>query len=255
MTGKPSEVTGSPSPARPPRRWSSPSASARPRRAAAPGVRRRDAAPRGRRGDPRLAGTARSPSPCPPLTRGRARGRRGRAARRVRLPPLPGRSRRGRQAAGRRVTLLGADPRDKAARRRRPGRGGRRGRAPGPRPGQHPAPATCPRPPSPTPASPPSRGRGQVRGAGREGAGRAGTAASSASARARPGRRGWSGWSYRPAEATPHLALVGKGITFDSGGLSLKPAGGMEWMKSDMGGAAASSPRSRDRPARGCRSA
>jgi leucyl aminopeptidase len=37
----------------------------------------------------------------------------------------------------------------------------------------------------------------------------------------------------------PHLALVGKGITFDSGGLSLKPASGMETMKTDMGGAAA----------------
>ncbi len=37
----------------------------------------------------------------------------------------------------------------------------------------------------------------------------------------------------------PHLALVGKGITFDSGGLSLKTASGMETMKTDMGGAAA----------------
>jgi len=37
----------------------------------------------------------------------------------------------------------------------------------------------------------------------------------------------------------PHLALVGKGITFDSGGLSLKTATGMETMKTDMGGAAA----------------
>ncbi len=45
--------------------------------------------------------------------------------------------------------------------------------------------------------------------------------------------------SYRHPEATKHLALVGKGITFDSGGLSLKPAQSMEWMKSDMGGAAA----------------
>ena len=35
------------------------------------------------------------------------------------------------------------------------------------------------------------------------------------------------------------LALVGKGITFDSGGISIKPAAGMEDMKSDMGGAAA----------------
>ena len=39
--------------------------------------------------------------------------------------------------------------------------------------------------------------------------------------------------------AEGHLALVGKGITFDSGGLSIKPPLGMEWMKSDMGGAAA----------------
>jgi leucyl aminopeptidase len=45
--------------------------------------------------------------------------------------------------------------------------------------------------------------------------------------------------SYSPAKAPRHVALVGKGITFDSGGLSLKPAKAMEWMKSDMGGAAA----------------
>ncbi|MFC7764577.1 leucyl aminopeptidase family protein [Leucobacter soli] len=38
---------------------------------------------------------------------------------------------------------------------------------------------------------------------------------------------------------TPHLALVGKGITFDSGGISLKPAGSMQGMKFDMMGAAA----------------
>jgi len=44
---------------------------------------------------------------------------------------------------------------------------------------------------------------------------------------------------YRHPKAARHLALVGKGITFDSGGLSLKPAAGMEWMKADMGGAAA----------------
>lgn len=35
------------------------------------------------------------------------------------------------------------------------------------------------------------------------------------------------------------LALVGKGITFDSGGLAIKPAAGMETMKGDMGGGAA----------------
>ena len=38
---------------------------------------------------------------------------------------------------------------------------------------------------------------------------------------------------------TTHVALVGKGITFDSGGLSLKSTDGMLTMKSDMGGAAA----------------
>jgi leucyl aminopeptidase len=37
----------------------------------------------------------------------------------------------------------------------------------------------------------------------------------------------------------PTLALVGKGITFDSGGISIKPAQHMEMMKSDMGGGAA----------------
>lgn len=36
-----------------------------------------------------------------------------------------------------------------------------------------------------------------------------------------------------------HYAFVGKGITFDSGGLDLKPASGMRWMKKDMGGSAA----------------
>ncbi|MEV0625488.1 leucyl aminopeptidase [Nonomuraea wenchangensis] len=45
--------------------------------------------------------------------------------------------------------------------------------------------------------------------------------------------------SYTHPEATKTLAYVGKGITFDSGGLSLKPSAAMDWMKSDMGGAGA----------------
>ncbi|HEV3362837.1 MAG TPA: leucyl aminopeptidase [Acidimicrobiia bacterium] len=46
--------------------------------------------------------------------------------------------------------------------------------------------------------------------------------------------------TYTPkGRATGTVALVGKGITFDSGGLSLKPAEGMETMKTDMSGAAA----------------
>ena len=44
--------------------------------------------------------------------------------------------------------------------------------------------------------------------------------------------------SYSPRGARFHLALVGKGITFDSGGLNLKPAEGMYTMKYDMAGAA-----------------
>jgi len=44
--------------------------------------------------------------------------------------------------------------------------------------------------------------------------------------------------TYAPKDARAHLALVGKGITFDSGGLTIKPAQGMEAMKSDMAGAA-----------------
>lgn len=45
--------------------------------------------------------------------------------------------------------------------------------------------------------------------------------------------------AYSHPEATRKVAFVGKGITFDSGGLSLKPAASMDWMKSDMGGAGA----------------
>ncbi|HEX3208112.1 MAG TPA: leucyl aminopeptidase [Geminicoccaceae bacterium] len=45
-------------------------------------------------------------------------------------------------------------------------------------------------------------------------------------------------WQGGP-EGTPPVALIGKGVCFDSGGLSIKPAAGMEEMKWDMGGAAA----------------
>jgi len=45
--------------------------------------------------------------------------------------------------------------------------------------------------------------------------------------------------SYAPDKPRGSLALVGKGITFDSGGLSIKSAQGMMTMKNDMGGAAA----------------
>lgn len=44
---------------------------------------------------------------------------------------------------------------------------------------------------------------------------------------------------YVTDESKPKLALVGKGLTYDSGGFSLKPSEGMDTMKCDMGGAAA----------------
>lgn len=45
--------------------------------------------------------------------------------------------------------------------------------------------------------------------------------------------------TYKPRGAKAHLALVGKGITYDSGGLSIKPGASMMTMKCDMAGAAA----------------
>jgi len=42
-----------------------------------------------------------------------------------------------------------------------------------------------------------------------------------------------------PKEPIPKVGLVGKGVTFDTGGLSIKPSSNMHYMKSDMGGAAA----------------
>ena len=44
---------------------------------------------------------------------------------------------------------------------------------------------------------------------------------------------------WKGAETGRPIALVGKGVTFDTGGISLKPGAGMEEMKMDMGGAAA----------------
>ncbi|HET6152580.1 MAG TPA: leucyl aminopeptidase [Marmoricola sp.] len=45
--------------------------------------------------------------------------------------------------------------------------------------------------------------------------------------------------TWSPPDATGSVALVGKGITYDSGGLTIKPGGSMASMKSDMAGAAA----------------
>ena len=47
---------------------------------------------------------------------------------------------------------------------------------------------------------------------------------------------GWRGAGA--ADAAAHIVLVGKGVTFDTGGLDIKPSAGMRNMKKDMGGAA-----------------
>ncbi len=44
--------------------------------------------------------------------------------------------------------------------------------------------------------------------------------------------------SWNPPGATEHVVLVGKGITFDTGGVDIKPNEGMQLMRKDMGGAA-----------------
>jgi leucyl aminopeptidase len=45
--------------------------------------------------------------------------------------------------------------------------------------------------------------------------------------------------SWQPPTSRTHVVLVGKGITFDTGGISIKPVDGMKLMRKDMGGAAA----------------
>ena len=45
-------------------------------------------------------------------------------------------------------------------------------------------------------------------------------------------------WNGSPKKSERPIAFVGKGVTFDTGGISIKPSGGMEDMKWDMGGAA-----------------
>ena len=111
--------------------------------------------------------------------------------------------------------LPGARPGQRARQRpdaqgvRRRLRRARRGRARG-------------RDPRPSGADPARHERAAGRGAGQR--------------RSRPSSRSCAG---RAAAARPPLALVGKGVCFDTGGISIKPAQGMEEMKADMGGAAA----------------
>ncbi|MED5495254.1 MAG: M17 family peptidase N-terminal domain-containing protein, partial [Verrucomicrobiota bacterium] len=66
----------------------------------------------------------------------------------------------------------------------------------------------------------------------------AGSLLSVAKGSARPPRLVRLSWNPANATGDSHLFLVGKGVTFDTGGLSLKPANSMEKMKYDMAGAA-----------------
>ncbi|MBC7769928.1 MAG: leucyl aminopeptidase [Phycisphaerales bacterium] len=56
---------------------------------------------------------------------------------------------------------------------------------------------------------------------------------------ARGGRLVTMRWNGASSKKSKPIALVGKGVTFDTGGISLKPGAGMDEMKGDMGGAAA----------------
>ncbi len=55
---------------------------------------------------------------------------------------------------------------------------------------------------------------------------------------ARPARVAVMQWHGAKSKRTKPLCFIGKGVVFDTGGISMKPAGGMEDMKGDMGGAA-----------------
>jgi leucyl aminopeptidase len=55
---------------------------------------------------------------------------------------------------------------------------------------------------------------------------------------AQPCRLAYATYDPNPEAELPHIALVGKGVTFDSGGLTLKTGEGMMAMKTDMTGAA-----------------
>ena len=132
------------------------------------------------------------------------------------------------------TTLAAARPRARAGRRR--------GREPRPRAPEPARQRRSPRRPWPTRAD---GDRGRARGGRRS--------RSSAARRSPP--RAWAAWSRsrRAARAEPRLialryagggsgrgiGLVGKAVTFDSGGISIKPSAGMHEMKMDMSGGAA----------------
>jgi leucyl aminopeptidase len=79
----------------------------------------------------------------------------------------------------------------------------------------------------------------EVRDAGWLGEHRFGGVLAVGGASSAPPRLIEAGWRPRGAKAGTHVVLVGKGITFDTGGLNIKTGDGMKTMKTDMSGGAA----------------
>jgi leucyl aminopeptidase len=73
--------------------------------------------------------------------------------------------------------------------------------------------------------------------------------------RRRPASRAADDRAHLGRPSHPLLAVVGKGVVFDTGGLDIKPSGGMRLMKKDMGGAAHALALARMVMAAGCRCA
>ena len=176
-----------------------------------------------------LAGRGRSPLALPGADAAAVgRSPRARCSARYVFTGYRSRTAEERQAGGQLVTVLGANPRRgavKAAAARAEAVG--RGHHLDPRPGQHRRRRPAPRPRSPTPPSASAKGAGSRSTVLDEKALRQGRLRRHP--RRRPGfdagRRGWSSSSTRRPRRPSTWRLVGKGITFDSGGLSLKPAG------------------------------
>src|SRR5690606_7195240 len=202
-------------------------------------VRARGGATRGRgRGEARPGARRPDARDDRPRRRGRrARPRAGRpghpgglGARRLRLRGVEAPSRR-RQAPPARDAARGRRRQAARARGRAPARPGRgEGDLPGPRPRQRPA----------------ERGHARLPRRGRAGARRTRRAARrrgrrGVGPRAAPGRLPrFIVMEHDPGERDlPTVVLVGKGVTFDTGGFSLKTHDGMSTMKGDMAGAAA----------------
>ena len=201
------------------------------------------------------------PSPCPPTTPSTSRAvADGFLLGGYSFKRYKSRSRRGRGRRRRRCSATRPGARTRSPRSTTP-QDGRRAREPGPRLGQHPAERPDPRAvrrrgawrwarSSPAAASP--RSTIEVLGVEELAALGCGGILGVGQGSANPPRMVKLTW--QPEDARASVAFVGKGITYDSGGLTIKPGSSMATMKYDMGGAAAVSPRPSRSPSSTCRS-